>query len=296
MISTRSSRRAVTAAVLSTLSIVAVGQIRNDSLYESIVDGRTDELLLAFDSGIGPNASLFVPNSDIAVYLLEIALGAENDAAALELLSAGASVPSVESRLGDYSLLQYMARHGMTRSILYWIDRNPTAYYEDGGASFLSAIFFGHTWTAEALLSRLKMSLPPDELQRILDEALVRAVGKKVEPTFIERLLAEGANPGSSPVLIAAVANCSPNAVDTFLRLGSNPNEVHEQTHVATYALRCFSLLGEEDARSSFARIIRSLFSAGSNVCAALAHVPKNVEEAEASIIDEAIDSLMICP
>jgi hypothetical protein len=66
---------------------------------------------------------LFWPESDHATSLLELALRAANDDAALELIQRGASTDLGEE-FGGHSLLDVSARQGLSRTVSFLINQD----------------------------------------------------------------------------------------------------------------------------------------------------------------------------
>jgi hypothetical protein len=257
----------VVATAVVALPLVALGQLRNDELYRSIMEGRDDALRAYLESGGAPTISLFVPESEATLSLLELAVRSGNDDAAAQLLDIGAH-PAVG--LGVFSagdMIRAAASKGMTRTLGVLIDQDPVRLTSIGvdDHPLLYAVGHGHVETTSVILERMG-GLSVTAADDILNEALIIATsGDSPSATEIANaLLMAGADPVSTPALPGAVINCSSDMVSIFLQAGGDPNQQYGGRAIADYALDCFDSASQARARI----ILEQLRDGGTDLCA----------------------------
>ena len=292
--------RSIGFIVLLALGTVAFAQVRNDRLYSDIVSGGVNELSLSLAAGIDPNTELLVPvlgSEELAVSLLEIAMGFQNDDAAAQLLQVGARVDSLLAGRYMYdSPLVLFAQRGMLRTLIAYIDRDDSVLVENGGDAFLEAVASEDMPVAQFVLSRTLAIVGPSEIQAQLDEALV-IVARKNDVAATQMLLERGADPSSGEPLIVAVAYCSPDTVEVLLGYSAGALPYYEGEHVASYAQRCFteesdeSEESEEDGVDRYSQIVQLLYEADPTICQVLV----DVQGDESSRVDSVLENLGIC-
>lgn len=129
------------------------------------------------------------------------------------------------------------------------------------------------------------------QVQPHLDEPLILAA-RKNDAAATQMLLAGGADARSSPPLVAAVANCSPDSARELLGYRAGPLPYYDGEHLASYAPRCFRVVSdEEDAVSRFSQIVQLLYEADSSVCPALV----NVQGEESARVSSVFENLDLC-
>jgi hypothetical protein len=264
------------------LTCGANAQIRDDRLLNDIADGGTDELLLALARGIPADEEVFVPGSDLAVSLLAHSVYAANDDAAMELLAAGARLESLDGQFNNFPIIEVLAQQGMLRTLGAYLDLNPGALVGVGPGLLHTAVLYGQPGAARRLLERMSTVVSDDELRGSMEEAIVVAA-RMNDAVATELLLEWGADPSGSPSgspLIAAVLFCAPDTAGQILARVTGPLPTHEGEPVAFYARRCFEMdahvearEGDEDADSSYSRIVELLYEADSSICPVLTGV-----------------------
>jgi hypothetical protein len=267
-------------------------QLRNDDLYADVSEKRSDELISGLNAGLSPDALLFVPQSDRSISLLELALRAANDDAAVELMQRGASTDLEEEFFG-MPLLDVAAQQGLTRSVSFLIEQDPTVLVRSGGDPLRLAVGYGRTDTARVLLRQMLSVVPAEELQPVPDEALRIAVFEEVEMEFLESLIQAGADPQATPELPAAiwiaVRYCSPDQASFLLQRGVDPNPRHEDVHIAIPAFECFLSEGD-DADADAREILQLLSNGGTDLCSFA-----GAEAALTSRAESALSDLALC-
>lgn len=282
------------------LGTVAFGQVRNDRLYHDIVSGGVNELSLSLAAGIDPNTEILVRvpgKGEVAVSLLEIAMGSQNDDAAAQLLQVGARVDPLVGGLYEHdSPLALFAQQGMLRTLTTYIDLDNSVLIENGGDAFLRAVASDQMPAAQVVLNRTLAIVGPNEIQAQLDEALVIvAGGNNVAAT--QMFLDRGADPSSGLPLVAAVAKCSPDTVAELVSYSADELPFYEGKHVASYAQRCFTAESDESEESEadgvdkYSRIVRLLYEADSTICPVLV----DIQGDESSRADSVLENLAIC-
>jgi hypothetical protein len=253
---------------VATVSLTTLAQT-DPVLYTSIVEGRTDDIATYLDSGGSPDAELRIPNSDRRIHVLELAMRARNEQAALLLLQRGAGV-------ADPTLhVEWAAELGFRDVVALLLDRYPAALLETRPAShpLIIAIANRHQGVAEFLLHRMTRIVGGAELQATLDEALMAAVGvsdrQNGDKAIVNDLLRAGASAANTSVLAGAILRCDADLVSTFLESGADPRKGYDvgrgsQTPVE-YAVRCFE---RADVTAEAAKaVLTQLEKAGANPC-----------------------------
>jgi ankyrin repeat protein len=265
------------AAMIVALPTVAVAQVRDDALYQSIVAKRVDGLDTWLSSGGDPNARLFVPDSDRTIPVLELATRAGNESAILTLLGVGADI---ENQGGFVPLLEMAAQKGMVDAVNALIARDPTrlSTVNPRNNPLVLAVGHGHREVVLALLDSMPAYLSDTEWQNVLNEALV-IVTSNAAPDSISLasdLLRAGADVQSMPVLAGAAIACSVELVKLYLANGADPNQLHGGQSPLDYGLQCFA----KDREQAGYAILSALVEAGADAC--------SVDVASPDIIDSA--------
>jgi len=222
------------------------------------------ELQKTLKAGLNPNAMIYIPDTNQAMGLLELAVRAKNEPIAMALLDAGAAIDGYSEKLGP--LISIAVQQGLEHVTRFVIENKPDELLRLNPDNFplAYAVDQGNLALVKLLLRELVKD--KEKYQELLDKNLIISIYKGPQHASISHTLIDaGADieANKTLVLVAAIYGNSLEFVDEAFKVGANPNSEYQGMLVLQIAIE----LASSDQKAGSVLIIWKILEVGANQC-----------------------------